>query len=107
MPSQNDLAKHLRSLHTPGSPLILTNVYDAATASIVASLPTAPAVATASYAIAAVRASSPTKPLTVDLQHGYGDYAELADTIRQVIALGAVGCNIEDMDGDGVLRSGC
>ncbi|KAJ6188764.1 hypothetical protein N7519_003672 [Penicillium mononematosum] len=115
MPSQNDIAKHFRALHQPGNPLILTNVYDAATASIIAALPTAPAIATASYAIAATigvddnaltksqnltaiaaiaasaRATNPTKPLTVDVQDGHGDASELADTIRQVIALGAVG----------------
>ncbi|KAJ5230080.1 hypothetical protein N7489_010788 [Penicillium chrysogenum] len=129
MPSQNDIAKHFRALHQPGNPLILTNVYDAATASIIAALPTAPAIATASYAIAAtigvddnaltkaqnltaiaaiaasVRATNPTKPLTVDVQDGHGDVSELADTIRQVIALGAVGCNLEDMDATGVLWS--
>ncbi|KAJ5189632.1 Pyruvate/Phosphoenolpyruvate kinase [Penicillium cf. griseofulvum] len=129
MSTQNDIAKHLRALHQPGNPLILTNVYDAATASIIASLPSAPAIATASYAIAAtigvddnaltkaqnltaiaaiaasVRALNPAKPLTVDLQDGYGDTAELADTINQIIALGVVGCNIEDMDATGVLRS--
>ncbi|KXG47979.1 Pyruvate/Phosphoenolpyruvate kinase [Penicillium griseofulvum] len=129
MSTQNDVAKHLRSLHQPGNPLILTNVYDAATASIIASLPTAPAIATGSYAIAAtigvddnaltkaqhltaiaaiaasVRAINPAKPLTVDVQDGYGDVSELTDTINQIIALGVVGCNIEDMDATGMLRS--
>lgn len=129
MPTQNEIAKHLRTLHQPGNPLILTNVYDAATASIIASLPTAPAIATASYAIAAtigvddnaltksqnltaiaaiaatVRSIDPAKPLTVDLQDGYGNAADLADTITRVIALGAVGCNLEDMDSAGGLRS--
>ncbi|KAJ5856045.1 Pyruvate/Phosphoenolpyruvate kinase [Penicillium soppii] len=127
--AQNNRAKTLRALHQPGNALLLTNVHDAATASLIASLPTAAAIATASYAIAAsigvddnaltksqnltaiaaiasaVRAINPAKPLTVDLQDGYGDTAQLADTIKQVIALGAVGCNIEDMDAAGVLRS--
>lgn len=127
--SPNDIAKAFRALHQPGNPILLTNVYDAATASIIASLPTAPAIATASFAIAAsigiddnaltksqnlsaiaaiasaIRAVNPLKPLTVDLQDGYGDTAELADTVRQVIALGAVGCNIEDADAMGELRS--
>ncbi|CAG7949597.1 unnamed protein product [Penicillium nalgiovense] len=129
MPSQNDTAKQFRALHQPGNPLILTNVYDAATASVIAALPTASAIATGSYAIAATigvddnaltktqnlnaiaaiaasaRATNPTKPLTVDVQDGHGDASELADTIRQVIALGAVGCNLEDMDATGVLWS--
>ncbi|CAG8200594.1 unnamed protein product [Penicillium olsonii] len=125
----NEIAKTFRALHQPGNPVLLTNVYDAATAATIASLPTAPAVATASYAIAAsigiddnaltksqnltaiaaiasaIRATNPLKPLTVDLQDGYGDTAELADTVRKVIALGAVGCNIEDTDATGALRS--
>ncbi|CAG7976696.1 unnamed protein product [Penicillium olsonii] len=49
----NEIAKTFRALHQPGNPVLLTNVYDAATAATIASLPTAPAVATASYAIAA------------------------------------------------------
>ncbi|KAJ5772961.1 Pyruvate/Phosphoenolpyruvate kinase [Penicillium paradoxum] len=111
MPTQNDIAKTLRTLHQPGEPLILTSVYDAATASTLAALPTAPAIVTASYAIAAtigppslVPRHQP-KPLTVDLQDGYGDEADLSDTIKQVITLGAVGYNIEDMDAKGALRS--
>lgn len=127
--NQNQIAKSLRALHQPRNPLLLANVYDAATASLVASLPSAPAIATASYAIAAsigipdntltkaqnlaaiatitsaIRAIKPSKPLTVDLQDGYGATAELAKTIQQVIALGAVGCNLEDMDASGNLRS--
>lgn len=114
---QNSIATHFRTLHKPGNPLVLTNVYDAATASIVVSLPNAKAVATASYAIAATEGvydDDMTKeqnlaaikkiaavvvpknlPLTADLQDGYED---IQDTIRQVIALGVVGCNIEDVD---------
>ncbi|KAI2704969.1 hypothetical protein DTO013E5_7914 [Penicillium roqueforti] len=37
-------------------------------------------------------------------QNGH-DVSELADTITQVIALGAVGYNLEDIDATGVLRS--
>jgi 2-methylisocitrate lyase-like PEP mutase family enzyme len=119
---QNDIAKHFRALHNPRNPVILANVYDAATASIVATLPSATAVATASYGVAAtigVEDNSMTKsqnlavvshiataiqrirpelPLTVDIQDGYGDTAELASTIREIIALGAVGCNLEDVN---------
>lgn len=129
MNPQNKLAHHLRSLHKPGNPLILTNAYDAATATIIASLPSAYAVATASFAIAsslgvhdtaltksqnlsalnsitsAVHAVNRTKPITVDLQDGYGSVADLAAAIKEVIELGAVGCNIEDLDnGSGELR---
>ncbi|KAJ5168919.1 uncharacterized protein N7482_004513 [Penicillium canariense] len=126
-PTQNDIAKHLRALHKPGHPLILTNVYDASTATIIASLPAAQAIATASYAVAstlgvpdadlsksqnlaalqrivsAANAVNPSLPVTVDLQDGYGDHAALASTIREAIALGAVGCNLEDADSTGRL----
>ncbi|KAF9085485.1 hypothetical protein BGX23_009603 [Mortierella sp. AD031] len=115
--AQNSIAAHFRALHQPGNPLILGNVYDAATASIVASLPAAKAVATASFAIAAAEGvydDDMTKdqnlaaikkiaavivpknlPMTADLQDGYED---VQDTIRQVIAFGVVGCNLEDVD---------
>lgn len=124
MSSQASLATHFRSLHQPGNPVVLTNTYDASTASIIASLPTSTAIATASFAIAAsqgvddnamsrsqnlsavkniiaaVNAVNPAqpKPVTVDLQDGYGDLPELAATIKEVISLGAVGCNLEDVD---------
>ncbi|KAI7973052.1 hypothetical protein EIK77_004329 [Talaromyces pinophilus] len=129
-PSQNDVAKHFRALHNPQDPLILTNVYDASTASVIASLPTARALATASFAIAAsigVDDETLTKdqnlaavktivstahrvnaalPITVDLQDGYGkDLPSLAATIKEVIAIGAVGCNMEDVNNaTGTLR---
>ena len=115
--AQNTLAARFRALHQPGNPLVLTNVYDAATASIIASLPSAKAVATASFAIAATEGvydDDMTKdqnlaaikkiaavvvpknlPLTADLQDGYDD---VQDTVRKVIALGVVGCNLEDVD---------
>ncbi|KAF7188693.1 2,3-dimethylmalate lyase [Pseudocercospora fuligena] len=114
---RNALAKTLRSLHIPGSPVILTNCYDAATASAVCSHPSTKAVATASYAIAATsgftdagltleanlagicRISSVVDkaglPLTADMQDGYED---IAANIKKVIEAGAVGCNIEDED---------
>ncbi|KAJ5090183.1 hypothetical protein N7532_008867 [Penicillium argentinense] len=128
MTTLNDLAKTLRALHNPSNPLVLTNVYDAPTAKIIAALPTSRAVATASYAVAATHNTlddhltktqnlttlalvlsavhdtcashaQPTKPVTVDLQDGYGaDLPELAATIKEIIALGAVGCNLEDLD---------
>ncbi|KAF9199363.1 hypothetical protein BGZ49_010531 [Haplosporangium sp. Z 27] len=115
--NQNSIAAHFRSLHQPGNPLILGNVYDAASASIVASIPSTKAIATASFAIAAtegVQDNDMTRdqnlaaikkiasvvlpknlPLTADLQDGYED---IKDTIKQAIALGVVGCNIEDVD---------
>jgi 2-methylisocitrate lyase-like PEP mutase family enzyme len=115
--AQNALAAQFRALHNPKDTLILGNVFDATTASIIASLPTSKAVATASFAIAATQGIDdddmtmdqnfnmlkniakvvvPTgKPLTADLQDGYED---VKATIQQAIALGIVGCNLEDVD---------
>jgi 2-methylisocitrate lyase-like PEP mutase family enzyme len=115
--TQNTLAAHFRSLHVPGDPILLCNVYDGATANIIVSNPHARAVATASYAIAATygiddddmtlqqnlvgiakvaHVVTKTKlPLTVDLQDGYED---VGFSVREVIKLGAVGCNLEDVD---------
>ncbi|KAF2188088.1 carboxyphosphonoenolpyruvate phosphonomutase-like protein [Zopfia rhizophila CBS 207.26] len=114
--NQNTFAHTLKSLHKPGNPLLLTNVWDAITARAVAQLPATQAIATASFAIAAAAgledhdlslevnlsairaialiAKSLLKPLTVDLQDGYGDQLERG--IREIIKLGAVGCNLED-----------
>ncbi|KAH7398301.1 PEP phosphonomutase-like protein [Pyrenochaeta sp. MPI-SDFR-AT-0127] len=116
MSSQNDIAKSFKALHNPGTPLIVTNVWDAITAKIIAELPNTKAIATASYAVAAAAgladddltlevnlravaaiakvAQQFNKPLTVDFQDGFGD--QLEDGIRQVIKLGAVGINLED-----------
>jgi 2-methylisocitrate lyase-like PEP mutase family enzyme len=117
--SQNDIAKALKALHTPGKPLVLTNVYDSATATIVCAHQATKAVATASYAIAATigvedadlnlegNLSGVRKvadivsrhhglPLTADLQDGY----DIEKCIPAAIKLGVVGCNIEDMDNE-------
>ena len=122
---QNNLAKQLRSLCKPGDPLVLTNVYDAATASVVANHSSTKAVATASFAFAAINgvddndltlvdnlagirsvSSALAKaelPLTADMQDGYED---VAASIKQCIEAGAVGCNIEDVNNKtGELRS--
>ncbi|KAA8647646.1 hypothetical protein EYZ11_004791 [Aspergillus tanneri] len=136
MATQNDLAAYFRSLHAPGNPVVLTNVYDGATASHIANHPATKAIATASYAIAAsqgipdecltlsqnlasirivasvLKRDSSDKestnsllrvPLTVDVQDGYDNVAQ---TVKEIIKLGAVGCNIEDFDNNtGHLRS--
>lgn len=115
-------AEQLRSLHVPGRPLVLPNVWDAASARAVEAA-RFPAVATASAAIAASRGdrdgeSMPVDamfaavarivgavavPVSADLEAGYGlPAAELAD---RLLATGAVGCNLEDTDhrGGGLL----
>jgi 2-methylisocitrate lyase-like PEP mutase family enzyme len=118
--NQNTTAAFFRSLHQPGNPLLLTNVWDAISASAIVSLPGTTALATASFAVAAaagladddldlptlLRAASAigrvaathSLPLTVDLQDGFG--AQLVDAVREVIKLGAVGINLEDFGRD-------
>ena len=114
----NDTAKAFRALHRPGHPLVLANVYDRLTAQTVGELPTCAALATASYAVAraagladddlsldanlaavgpvAEVARALGKPLTVDLQDGYG--ADLEAAVGRLLDLGVVGVNLEDFD---------
>lgn len=114
----NITAKTFKSLHKPSQPVVLANVYDGISAKTVASLPTSKAIATASYAIAEAAGTSDDaltleeniratkiiasvikesgKPLTVDIQDGYGE--QLEECIKQVIEAGAVGVNLEDFD---------
>jgi 2-methylisocitrate lyase-like PEP mutase family enzyme len=123
MPSSdlNTLAQKLKSLHVSRQPILLANVWDGASAAKIAIHPSTKALATASYAVAATqgvddndmtleqnlqgirnaaaglrKAGNQTFiPLSADIQDGYSDPA---DTIRRVIELGVVGCNIEDVD---------
>ncbi|PVI03506.1 PEP phosphonomutase-like protein [Periconia macrospinosa] len=114
--TQNNRAQLLKSFHQPGNPLVLANVWDALSAKAIAALPSTKALATASYAVAAAAgiedqeltladnlraitgiakvAATYNKPLTADLQDGYG--AELQDAVKRLIELGVVGCNLED-----------
>ena len=106
-------ASALRALHVPGTPLVLTNVWDAASASAVLSTG-APALASASHAIAAMRGLPDGEaitldamlesvgwivgvagdvPVSADLEAGYGDAGE---AVRRAIAVGVVGVNLED-----------
>jgi 2-methylisocitrate lyase-like PEP mutase family enzyme len=123
--STETLARTLKALHQPGNPLILANAYDILSARAVASLPSSKALATASYAVAAARgitdedldldanlaaipdiaavATQFNKPLTVDIQDGYGDSLEKA--ITALIEYGVVGVNLEDCDKNGKLYS--
>jgi 2-methylisocitrate lyase-like PEP mutase family enzyme len=108
-----DRATALRALHTDPALLTLVNVWDVASARVVAASPGTTALATASHAIAAMygypdgeqiprdlmleavgRIVDATElPVTADLEAGYGDAGE---TCRRAIALGVVGANIED-----------
>lgn len=106
-------AEILRAWHDDPEILILTNVWDAASAAVIARLPETRALATASHAVAAAHgfddgeriplstmieavreiAAVSDLPLSVDLEGGYGD---VDATVRRAIEAGAVGGNIED-----------
>jgi 2-methylisocitrate lyase-like PEP mutase family enzyme len=111
----------LRSLHKPGSPLLLPNAWDVATARAVVAAGF-PVVATTSVGVAAALgyedheapgdemlaaaawiARGVDVPVTVDAEAGYGmEPAEFVATLRNA---GAAGCNLEDTDHDaGSLR---
>ena len=113
MTSTADRATALLALHTDPSLLTLVNVWDVASARVVADSEGTRAIATASHAIAAMYGYEDGEhiprdlmleavgrvvdavdlPVTADLEAGYGDAAE---TVRRAIGLGVVGCNIED-----------
>jgi len=129
MTNQNilrDRALAFRALHVPGRPLVLPNAWDAASARLVEDAGAA-AVATTSAGLAwalgvadgdrldldrsmaavARITSTVTVPVSADIESGFAkDPAGVADTVRAVLAAGAVGVNIEDAlyGGEGVLR---
>jgi 2-methylisocitrate lyase-like PEP mutase family enzyme len=105
----------LRSLHTPGAPVLLPNAWDVATARAVVAAGF-PVVATSSGGVAATLgyedhegapgdemlaaaariAGAVDVPVTIDAEAGYGmEPAELVATLHRV---GAAGCNLEDTD---------
>ena len=116
--TQSALATSFRAFHVPGKPIILTNIYDAASARVVIELPATRAIATASWAVAvaagstddgltvetnlaAVSVVAPLAkksglPLTVDFQDGYGD--RLEEGVEKLLTHGVVGINLEDFD---------
>ena len=103
----------LRSLHRPGTPLLLPNVWDVATARAVVAAGF-PVVATTSWGVAATlgyddHEGAPAAemlaaakrisrgvdvPLTVDAEAGYG--MKPADLVAALRDAGAAGCNLED-----------
>jgi len=121
MTASDQKAELLRSLHVPGDPLILVNVWDAVSAKVVASVPGVKAIATASEAISyahgvadggglgrdgAIEAArividAVDLPVTVDFEKGYGaTAAEVEHSVAALIAAGASGLNIEDSVGE-------
>ena len=109
----SDKATRLLQLHTDPELLVLVNVWDVASAKVVAASPGCRALATASHSIAASFgypdgeqipldlmidvigriAAAVDLPVSADLESGYGDVAE---TVRRAIGVGAVGANLED-----------
>ncbi len=103
----------LSDLHAAPELLVMVNVWDVITATVVADLPGARALATASHSIAASAgypdgeqipvaemlttvgriAAAVDLPVSADLEGGYGHPGE---TVRRAIGLGIVGANIED-----------
>ena len=123
MPSVVEKAEALRALHEGPRVLVLANVWDCASARIVAKAGF-PALATSSAAVASVYgypdgqrisrdlmiemvgriARSVALPVSADVEAGYGETTEAAaQTARAVLAAGAVGINLEDTTDDGRL----
>lgn len=108
-------AAQLREMHRPGRPLVLPNVWDAASARAVQEAGFS-AVATGSAAVAdslgfadhegapasemlaaAARiAGAVTVPVTADAEAGYG--LEAAELVELLLDAGVSGCNLEDTD---------
>jgi 2-methylisocitrate lyase-like PEP mutase family enzyme len=115
----SDRAASFRQLHTK-SPLVLPNAWDAASARVI-ELAGALAIATTSAGIAwangrgdgqklrrdemiqAIRSivQAVAVPVTADIEGGYGTGSphDVAETVRAVIDVGAVGINLEDSPG--------
>jgi 2-methylisocitrate lyase-like PEP mutase family enzyme len=108
-----DRAAELRRLHADDQLLQVVNVWDVIGAKVVAGLPQARAIATASHSIAATFgypdgehipvelmldmvgriARAVDLPVSADLESGYGDPGE---TVRRAIGEGVAGGNLED-----------
>ncbi|MDP9844421.1 isocitrate lyase/PEP mutase family protein [Streptosporangium lutulentum] len=111
----HEKAAALRALHVPGSPLVVPNIWDAASARAVEAAGF-PVVATGSAAIASmlgyddgeaapagemlaavtriVRAVG--VPVTADMERGYGQ--KPAELVARLASAGVAGCNLEDSD---------
>ena len=120
MTSTADKAALLDSLHVPGTPLIVTNVWDALSARAVAGAPGVRAIASASHSVSNTRGFEDGEgmnfdqaleaargiieavdlPVSIDLERGYTkNLARLRDNTKQLIAAGAAGINFEDSSG--------
>lgn len=110
--SVHEKAQRLKRLHEAPEILRLVNVWDVASAKVVAALPQTKALATAGHSIAASHGypdgqiplelalaalerivAATDLPVTADLDAGFDDAGE---TIRRAIGVGVVGANVED-----------
>lgn len=113
---QRKRAERFHALHVAGNPLVLVNAFDVGSAKRLAK-EGAPAIATSSYAVAeslgfadgehtpidavlrmAERICAQVEvPVTIDFEAGYGDTPRTAaNSVRQLVATGVVGINLED-----------
>jgi len=120
MTTTAEKAELLRSLHVPGTPLIVTNVWDAITARVVSEAPGVTALASASHAVsfahgvedgegltvdeaiaaAKVIIDAVDLPVSVDFEKGYApDASGVEANVTRLIEAGAAGINIEDSVG--------
>ncbi|MEM8691421.1 MAG: isocitrate lyase/phosphoenolpyruvate mutase family protein [Pseudomonadota bacterium] len=122
--TQADKANQFASLHVPGSPLVLYNIWDAGGAKALANAG-APAVATGSWSVAGAQGypdgesipldlllkvlerivATVDVPVSLDFEGGYASAPEeVAANVQKVISAGAVGINFEDqiVGGDGL-----
>lgn len=121
MTTTADKAALLDSLHVPGTPLIVTNVWDALSARAVAAAPGVTALASASHAVSNTRGfedgegmsvdiavesaraitSAVDLPVSIDFERGYTrNLAKLQQNITRLIGAGAAGLNFEDSTGN-------
>ena len=126
MPTQADKLKKFSQLHAGETPLVLVNIWDPGSARTVAAAGAA-ALATGSASVggalgygdkeavpldvvlahAARIVASVDLPVSVDFEAGYAATLEgVAETVRRLVATGAVGMNLEDGypagDGEGL-----
>jgi 2-methylisocitrate lyase-like PEP mutase family enzyme len=117
MTKQAEKADALRALHVPGDPLILSNVWDAVSARIVAQTPGVRAIASASHSVSYARGvpdgegmtvdqalesaklivDAVDLPVTIDFERAYAaDADRVRENVGRLIETGAVGLNLED-----------
>jgi 2-methylisocitrate lyase-like PEP mutase family enzyme len=117
MTNQAERAEAFRALHVPGNPVILSNVWDAVSARIVASTKGVRAIASASHSVSYARGvpdgegmtieqalesarlivDAVDLPVTIDFERAYATDADgVRENVGRLIRTGAVGLNLED-----------